>query len=251
MRRLLVVLFVGLLFAGCKVDTTVTIAVHENGSGFVRVDVALDAEAVQNAEAGGGKLEDRVRLGDLEEAGWKVSPWKRAQDGRATLSLRKDFAAAGDVAGIFEELNGEDGPLRGVTLERDRNILFTRYKLAGVADLSQLTAGIAADPELAAQLSAQRVDLTRIDQQLSQEIRDAFQLRIRLDLPDGGKEFAPEPGKKVSLSTSSTEFDTTRALLLLAAVALGVLGIVVLVRGELRSRRRHRGRGWRGAGRQA
>jgi hypothetical protein len=53
----------------------------------------------------------------------------------------------------------------------------------------------------------------------------------------------------VSLSTSTTEFDTTRALLLLTAVALGVLGIVVLVRGELRSRRRHRGR--RGAGRQA
>jgi hypothetical protein len=246
MRRILVVvLFACLLLAGCKVDTTVTLAVHDDGSGFVRIKVALDAEAVQNAEAGGGRLEDRVRLGDLQGAGWKVSPWKRSPDGSATLSLRKDFADAGAVAAIFAEVNGKEGPLRGVALERDHNVLFTRYKLTGVADLSQLTAGVAADPEVAAQLTGQRVDLTQIDQQLTQEIRDAFRLRVRLELPHGSKELKPEPGKKVSLSTSSTQFDTTRALFLLAAVVLGVLGVVVLLRGELRGRRRRR----RGAGR--
>lgn len=242
MRRLVLVLVVCLLLAGCKVDTTVIIAVRDNGSGFVRVNVALDAEAVQNAEAGGGKLEDRVRLGDLQPAGWKVSPWKRKPDGSATLSLRKNFADTGDVARIFEELNGKDGPVRGVTLERDHNLVFNRYKLTGVADLSQVTAGIVADPELAAQLTGQRVDLTKIDQQLSQEIRDAFHLRIRLDLPGGSKEFAPEPGKKLSLSKSTTQLDTTRALLLLAAVVLGALGITVFIRGELRRRRQRRSR---------
>jgi hypothetical protein len=238
MRRLVLILVVCLLLVGCKVDTTVTIAVRDNGSGFVRVNVTLDAEAVQNAEAGGGKLEDRVRVGDLRPAGWKVSPWMRKPDGSATLSLRKDFAHTIDVRRVFEELNGKDGPVRGVTLERDHNLIFTRYKLTGVADLSQVTAGIAADPELAAELTGQRVDLAKIDQQLSQEIRDAFHLRIRLDLPGGSKEFAPEPGRKVSLSTSTTQLDTTRALLLLAAVVLGALGITVFVRGELRRRRR-------------
>jgi hypothetical protein len=238
MRRVLVVLAVSLLLAGCKVDTTVTIAVRDNGSGFVRINVALDAEAVQNAEAGGGKLEDRVRLGDLQAAGWKVSGWKRAPDSSASLSLRKNFAGAGDVKPIFQELDGKDGPLRGVTLERDRNPFFTRDKLTGVADLSQITAGIAADPELAAQLSGQRVDLTKIDQQLTQEIRDAFRVRIRIDLPGGSKVLTPQPGKQVSLSTSTTHIDTTHALLLLAAVVLLVLGVVVFVRGELRRNRR-------------
>lgn len=238
MRRFLVVLVACLVLAGCKVDTTVTIAVNDDGSGFVRIHVALDAEAVQNAESGGGRLEDRVRLRDLEPAGWNVSPWKRARDGSAMLTLRKKFSDADDVAGIFEELNGGGGPLRGVTLERDDNLLFTRYKLSGVADLSQLTAGVVADPELAAQLSAQRVDLTQIEQQLTQEVRDAFKLRIRLDLPGGDKTVVAEPGKKVTLSTSTTQFETTRALLLLAAVVLGALGVVVLVRGERRSRRR-------------
>jgi hypothetical protein len=238
MRRLLVVVLLAcLVLAGCKVDTTVTIKVHDDGSGFVRVTVALDAEAVQKAEANGGSLEDRVRLGDLDAAGWTVSPWRRTQAGGAVLRLRKDFAGASEVAGIFEELSGDNGPLRGVTLDRDDNVVFTRYELEGVADLSQLTAGITADPDLAAQLSAQRVDLTTIDRQLTQQIRDAFRLRIRLDFPAGSKVFTPEPGKKVRLSTSATDFDTTRALLLLAAVVLAAAGIALFVRGELRRRR--------------
>jgi hypothetical protein len=238
MRRLLLVVACACLaLAGCKVDTTVTLAVHDDGSGFVRIKVALDAEAVQKAEAGGGRLEERVRLGDLEQAGWTVSPWKRAQNGSATLSVRKDFTDPGDVAGIFAEVNGNEGPLRGVALERDRGLLSTRYELKGDADLSQLTAGVATDAEVAAQLTGQRVDLTQVEQKLTQEIRDAFRLRVRLEFPHGSKELRPEPGKKVSLSTSSTQFDTTRALLLLAAVVLGLLGIVVLVLGELRRRR--------------
>src|ERR687898_3547397 len=99
MRRLLVVVVVCVLLAGCKVDTTLTIDVHDDGSGSVRVRVALDADAVQNAQAGGGMLEDRVRLGDLQAAGWTVTPWRRARDGSATVSLRKGFANAGGLPG--------------------------------------------------------------------------------------------------------------------------------------------------------
>jgi hypothetical protein len=53
-------------------------------------------------------------------------------------------------------------------------------------------------------------------------------------------EVKPEPGKKVSLATSTSQFDTTRALLLAGAVVLGVVGVVLLARGELRGRRRRR-----------
>jgi muconolactone delta-isomerase len=242
MRRLLVVvLFVCLLLAGCKVDTTLTIDVDDDGSGTVRVRVALDAEAVQNAQAGGGTLEERVRLGDLQAAGWTVSLWRRAPGGEASISLRKRFANADDLARVVAELNGDAGPLRDLTLERDRGLLFTEYKVTGDADLSQLTANVSADPELVAQLTAQRVDLAQIDQRLTQQINDAFRLRIRLVFPGGEvREIRPEPGKKVSLATSTSQLDTTRALFLAAAVVLGVVGIVVLVRGELRGRRRLR-----------
>ena len=43
--------------------------VHDDGSGVVVVHAVLDADAVKAVEAGGGKLEDRVRLGDLSKAG--------------------------------------------------------------------------------------------------------------------------------------------------------------------------------------
>lgn len=241
MRRLLVVLVACVVLAGCKVDTTLTIHVNDDGSGSVRVRVALDADAVQNAQAAGGTLEERVRLDDLQAAGWAVSPWRRAPDGGATVTLRKAFAGAGGLAGVIGELSGEHGPLRLVTLERDRGLVFTEYRVTGLADLSQLTAGVATDPELVAQLTGQRVDLPQVDQRLSQQIRDSFRLRIRLVFPGGEvTEFAPQPGKKVDLSTSARQFDTTRALFLAGAVALGVFGIVLLVLGEIRGRRRRR-----------
>jgi hypothetical protein len=242
MRRLtLFVVACTLLLAGCKVDTTLTIDVHDDGGGTVRVRVALDAAAVQNAEAGGGKLEDRVRLGDLEAAGWSVSRWRRTHDGGATLTVRKDFANAGELAGVVAELNGNSGPLKGVKLERDRGLLSTRYQVSGAADLSQLTAGVAADPDLVAQLTAQRVDVAQIEQRVAQQINDAFHLRVRLVLPGGTTEIDAKPGKKVSLATSSSQLDTTRIALLAAAVVLGLAGVLLLVRGELRSRRRRRG----------
>lgn len=241
MRRLLVVVVACLLLAGCKVDTTLTINVHDDGSGSVRVRVALDADAVQNAQAGGGMLEDRVRLGDLQAAGWTVTPWRRAPDGSATVSLRKSFGNAGDLAGVVAELSGKAGPLQGVTLERNRGFLSTEYKVTGDADLSGLTAGIADDPEVVAQLTGQRVDVAQIDQRLARQINDAFRLRIRFVFPGGDvTEVRPEPGKKVSLATSTSQFDTTRALLLAGAVVLGALGVVLLVRGELRRRRQGR-----------
>lgn len=244
MRRLLVVIAACLLLAGCKVDTTLTIDVHDDGGGSVRVRVALDANAVQNAQAGGGSLEDRVRLGDLKAAGWTVSPWRRARDGSATISLRKDFANAGALAGVVAELSGKDGPLRSVTLERDRGLLSTDFKVKGDADLSRLTAGVADDPEVVAQLTGQRVDVAQIDQRLTQQINEAFRLRIRFVFPGGDvTQVEPKPGKKVSLATTTSQFDTTRALLLAGAVVLGTLGVVVFVRGEVRRRRqRRRGR---------
>ena len=240
MRRLiLVVAGCALLLAGCKVDTTLTIDVHDDGGGTVRARVALDAEAVQNAEAGGGRLEDRVRLGDLQAAGWTVSPWRRAQNGSATVTLRKEFANAGQLADVVAELSGARGPLRDVKLARDRGFLSTDYKLDGAADLSQLTAGIAADPDVVAQLTGQRVDVAQIEQHLAQQINEAFHLRIRLVLPGGdAKEIEAKPGKRVSLATSTSQLDTTRVALLAAAVLLGGAGVVILLRGERRSRRR-------------
>ena len=107
------------LVAGCKVDTTVIVDVRDDGSGVVRVRVALDTEAVGEAEAGGGRLEDRVRTADLAAAGWRVSPWARRSDGGATLVLTKPFGNVEALGPVIAELNGDRGPVREVSLTRD------------------------------------------------------------------------------------------------------------------------------------
>jgi hypothetical protein len=220
------------LLAGCKVDTAVTVDVHDDGSGTVRVRVVLDKDAVDQAQAGGGRLEDRIRLGDLKAGGWRVGAWNRAPDGSARITVSKSFASASELGGLFAELDGRDGPVHGIHLKRTRKLgLFTEYELRGTADLSQLRTGVTSDAQLVARLTAQKVDLGRIDQQLTQELRDAFHLRITVNLPGGTtRTFRPQPGKKLSLVASSRPLDTSRAVLFLVAIVLVLVALVLLVR---------------------
>jgi len=242
MRRLLSVLACCLALAGCKVDTTVSIDVREDGSGTVAVLVVLDADAVVEAEAGGATLEDRVRLDDLEAAGWDVSAWKRRKDGSARLRISKEFADPSDLAGVITELNGEHGPLRDVSLTRDEGLVFGSYKLRGVADLSDLATGVITDPELVAALTAEQVDLTALDQRLLDQIRESFRLRIEVGLPGKTRAFTPKPGEKVEIATSSSRFDPSRRLLVIGAVLFGAFAVFVYLRGRHLDRRRARRR---------
>jgi hypothetical protein len=240
MRHLPVLLVCALALAGCKVETTVAIDVREDGSGTVTVRVALDADAVAEAEAGGATLEDRVRIGDLEDAGWDVSAWRRRDDGSARLRIAKEFADASDLAGVIAELNGEHGPLRRVTLKRDEGLIFDEYRLEGIADLSALATGVIADPELVAALTAQQVDLTALDQRLLAQIQESFRLRIDVGLPGQTRTFTPKPGEKVEIATSSSHFDPSRQLLVAGAVLFGGVALFVYLRGRRRDRHRSR-----------
>jgi hypothetical protein len=216
--------------------------VREDGSGTVTVRVVLDADAVVEAEAGGATLEDRVRLGDLEAAGWDVSAWKRREDGSARLRISKDFADASDLAGVITELTGEHGPLRKVSLTRDEGLVFDEFRLKGVADLSALATGVITDPELVAALTAQQVDLTALDQRLLDQIRESFRLRIEVGLPGASRTFTPKPGEKVEIHTSASRFDPSRQLLFIGAVVFGALAVLVYLRGRQLDHRRSRRR---------
>ncbi len=246
MRRLvvLVVSVCAVAHAGCKVDTTVSIDVREDGSGSVSVRVALDADAVGEAEAGGATLEDRVRLDDLEAAGWTSTGWQRRDDGSARLRVSKEFADADDLAGVITELNGADGPLRDVSLSLDDGPVFDEYRLNGEADLSQLRTGVLDDPELVAALTAAQVDLTALDLRLLDQLQRSFQLRVVVALPGKTSTFTPKPGETIELSTSSRQFDPGRSLLIAGAIAFAVLALAVFLRGrhvDRRVPRRRRG----------
>jgi len=243
MRRvLLLVSLCGLALAGCKVDTRVSIDVREDGSGTVEVKVDLDAEAVSEAQAGGGQLEVRVRLDDLEAAGWESTGWKVRPDFGATLRISKEFADPEDLAGVITELNGDDGPLRDVSLSVDTGVLFTKYDFDGVVDLSDLRTGVTADAELVAALTGQAVDVSALDQRLLDQIRESLRLEVEVALPGETRTVTPKAGGTVDLKTSSSRLDPGRPLVLGAAVLFAVLALVVWLRGRTLDRRRRHSR---------
>jgi hypothetical protein len=87
------------VLSACSAEATVTVRMHEDGSGVVAVRVVLDAAAVRAAEVGGGTLAERVRTDDLTGAGWTVTPWTRAGGG-AVITARKAFGRPEQVAAI-------------------------------------------------------------------------------------------------------------------------------------------------------
>lgn len=240
-RHLVAFVALALALAGCRVDTTVTIDVTDDGSGTVTVEARLDSEAAQAVAITDAELDDSVRLDDLEKAGWKVEPWSHGDDGSATITMSKRFRAPDEVAGILGEVSGANGPLRDVRASRDRSLLATDYAVEGSIDLGAIATGVTADPELVASLTNQQVDVNALDQSLLQQLRDALSVQVVVNLPGGTTTIAGVPGEHVQIDVGSTVRDDRRILLILLALALVVVAIVVWFGGR-RSRYRHRAR---------
>jgi hypothetical protein len=226
------------LAAACKVDTTVTVKVDDDGSGVVTVTSVLDPDAVKAAEVGGGKLEDRIRLADLAAAGWTVQPWARAADGSATLTLSKPFSSPAQAAGIVQEVSGTAGPLRDVTVTRDGGTFSTRYSTTGTIDLKNLQTGVTTDPQVVGNMLALGIDAGAIDQTLLADLRDSFGLTVKVELPGRTVTFTGDKDKVVAIDESTSVLDTTRVILVTVAVGLVVLAVVVLLWPRRRRRRR-------------
>ena len=237
-----------LVAAACKVDTTVTVTMHDDGSGVVTVTAVLDPDAVKAAESGGGKLEERVRLGDLGAHGWTVQPWARAADGSAQITFTKPFSSPEQATAIVKELNGTAGPLRDVTVTRDSGTFSTSYQTTGKLDLKDLQTGLTSDPAVVGSLLAQSVDAGAVDQSLLADLRDSFALTVKVELPGGTTVVKGVPGQASAVEASTSVLDTTKVILVTVAVVLVVLAILVFVwPGRRRRRRATRRDGRRGA----
>ncbi len=240
-RRLAVlVAIVAVGLAGCRVDADVTVAVRDDGSGTVTARVRLDAAAVRAAESSGVDLEAAVQLDDLTAAGWRSSGWKRSGGG-AVLTMSKGFARAQDAGAVVAELNGTDGPLRAVRVTRATSTFRTEWSFSAVADRKELKTGIGSDPDLLSRLTAERIDVAALDQRLLVDTQAALRLKVTADLPKASAQVFPvPPGKTVAMHTSSSDTATGRIAMLAVGVVIGVFAILILVAGELRSRRRRR-----------
>ncbi|MBM3674258.1 MAG: hypothetical protein FJW88_04765 [Actinobacteria bacterium] len=237
MRRVLVAGLLVVALGACRVDAVVQVDMHEDGSGTLSVRLSLDADAVRAAEVDGGTLETRVRLEDLAAAGWHVGGWRRTGSG-ASVTLRQAFATPEEAGDLVAELNGPDGPLRHVELTRDLGAFRGHWGFRGVGDGRVLDPGVTDDAQLVARLTAERVDVAGLEVALARQVQDAFHLRVTISLPNAApKAFVVPAGKRVVMTTSSSDVDYSHVAMLAGGLALAAGAVVLLLVGELRQRR--------------
>ena len=239
-RRLASIAICAVALAACRVDATVTVRMRHNGGGTVSVAVKLDHGAVRAAEIGGGKLEARVRLADLPAAGWKVTPWVRDRTGGATLTVSKIFNRPAEVASIVREISGPKGPLQHFSASRRASMFTTHWRVNGTVDLRAARVGIASDPQLVANLTAERVDIPGIESRVDASLKDLHIHAVALLPHEVHRQVSASFGSRGVLAAAADDTNFNRIVLLFGGIATGVAALFLLVVGERRVRRNRR-----------
>lgn len=239
-RRLVPVLVLVLLLAGCRADVAVEIEAAANGGGHVRATVTLDKEAAVQVP----DLAQQLRVDDLEAAGWTVdgpSP-AHGRAGGVTLRVTKPFTTPEGAARTIEELSGAGGPFSTLRLTRERGFWKTKTSLTGTVDL---TAGLGAfgDAALTETLGAPNLGLdpAAVERELGRPLSETVRVELTGRLPGTVTSNAPSSlggggvwpvvlGATSAVTASSEAWNVlTLALAGLAAVS-GLALLVVLVR---------------------
>jgi hypothetical protein len=113
-RRAIAIACLAFVLAACRVDTTVDITMHPDGTGVVTLTVVADKEVVAQAPG----LADDLRHDDATKVGWKVDTLSTTNDGGLKLVMHHDVTSAADATAVLTSINGANGPLHGVTIER-------------------------------------------------------------------------------------------------------------------------------------
>jgi hypothetical protein len=171
--RPFLLLFLALLAAGCRLDVGVDVAMQPDGSGTVTVAATADAELVAAVPSAFADL----RLDDVRQAGWTVSDPGKGADGSLTLTLSKPFTTPGEANAVLAELNGPDGPLRGLTVALDRSFATVSSSLTGSV---QLTGGLGAFSDAALAQALGSAPLANI---VGQPVEQAVGLAVTAHFP--------------------------------------------------------------------
>ena len=232
-RARLIAALIAFSIAGsaCQVDVAVNVDVESDGSGTLTADLTLDADAVKALRGG---VAESLEFADLRDSGWAVviNP---VDAGGARITAHRAFEGPAQLGTLVQELSGEQGPLREVSLERDRSILQGRYRFNALMDLRGAEAGMGGDSQLADTLRSAGVDQSKLEELLRSRIAQEMTVRLSVDLPGSGRvERVAKPGKLTELAASSSTWAYDRIALLALAALLLVLGFTALARDRWR-----------------
>lgn len=231
-RGALLLIVAALLLGACRVETTVGVELHRDGSGRVRVHVAFDEDARQRVPV------SSIKVDDLRAAGWQVTT------DATSITLEKPFARPQDLSPTVHELTGSGGLVGVASAARTRGFSRTKYTVHVDLDLRPLAVGVLDDRDLANRLRLVGLDPTVLELKLDAPLRQAVDVRLLLALPDGRvKTWSVAPGGHVEARATSSVPNPGRLAWLFAAIALGGAAVLLLVTSLfLPGRRRRRGR---------
>jgi hypothetical protein len=236
-RRVLGLLILAALLAGCRVDTRVEVTVAADGSGLLVTHVTLDAEAL--ARVGGvDKATQQIPVSDLEAAGWKVGPWVNGEGGGVTREFAHPFANESDLANRLVDLFGAQGAVRSPEFSRNKGWLDTSSELTLLVDMQAPTTGIGSDDDLKARLAFAGVDVAALDEAMTNELRDDLHLTVVANLPDGTKKtYEVKRGEVRTVRAEESELNWDRAIKLGIALCLFAIAGTFLLAASMSARR--------------
>jgi hypothetical protein len=238
--RALAVLLVMVVLVGCQVKLQVDTKVNPDGSGAVTVSVGLDPAALAQV----GDLQDQLKVGDLEAAGWKVTGPSKTSDGYTWVRASKPFADPAQAAAIMAEVNGADGAFRDWKVSRSSSAWSTVWKVDGTVDLRKGMATFS-DPALDKALGANGLDdlVTQVEKREGKPVSDMVDVRVSVEVPGATHVYTPTLADRQTTAVAVSHAKTTGlagTLALVGGVVLAALALVALILLRSRYARHHR-----------
>jgi hypothetical protein len=161
------------VLAGCRLDVTADVTMHDDGTGEVTISAVADAELLARFPT---VLSD-LRLDDVRAAGWTVVGPTDSDAGGQRLRLTKAFVTPEQGARVLSELSGPGGPLRDVQLDGVRSFATMRSGIRATAGLD----GVAAlgDDLLVATLGGQ----IALSDRITGDVGEGLHLTVVAHLP--------------------------------------------------------------------
>ena len=111
-----------------QVNAVVTLDVAQSGAGTVTLNLIADSEVVAAAP----NLVDDLRFDDATAAGWVVTRPNKTADGGLQVSLKHTFDNAEQAGVILNQLSGEFGPFKQMSLSRSGKDTDSTFTLDGI-----------------------------------------------------------------------------------------------------------------------
>jgi hypothetical protein len=119
---------VATFLCSCQVNAVVTLDVAQSGAGLVTVNLIADSEVVAAAP----NLADDLRFDDATAAGWVIARPNKTADGGLQVSLKHTFDNAEQAGVLLNQLSGEFGPFKQMSLSRTGKDTDSTFKLDGI-----------------------------------------------------------------------------------------------------------------------